>query len=411
MNNVLIKFKDGDLLRLYQKLFEQPQREAYALLLGTLEVLDEEAMIKVFQIRFPNPSDYLERTNYSLIIHKSFLQGCLSEMEQHNLNTLIEVHTHPFAKGKPNSSSIDRKHEAFLSQYLAQSAPPFRYGSLVIAPHNYRGHLYIFQDGFSHTIPLKIQTQTVQELHYVFPKRFINHEAYNHPLFDLQEVLNQRITFVTTSLLSPTFAYILQNNGFQHFSHIIIDQKQIQSFDFQSGKMPTKPVITKRENIKFLKHRIFLSDLLIVYSHDESLNRFLHQSSMHYFVPSIIGTVQATYAEKRVIGWEGFIMTGLIGDRVCYQCLSEAFKKETGYPRIKVQASHIKKGFLPNPYERPLLPVDLLMAHLCLEQAFALLKGHRPPRLLIYQNRMGTPYMVSQTDLINRDLNCNCCKV
>lgn len=104
-------------------------------------------------------------------------------------------------------------------------------------------------------------------------------------------------------------------------------------------------------------------------------------------------------------------MTGLIGDRVCYQCLSEAFKKETGYPRIKVQASHIKKGFLPNPYERPLLPVDLLMAHLCLEQAFALLKGHRPPRLLIYQNRMGTLYIISQTDLINRDLNCNCCKV
>lgn len=410
MKKAYVKFKQGDLKKLKTNLLQSPTLESYALLLGKTEAIGNMLMIKIYQIRFPKQHDYLLRTSYQVKVHRQFLQTCLSELDAMGWDTLIEVHTHPYAKEKPKFSTIDQNHEQILKDYLHRFDPPYQYGSLLFSPTNYNGRFYSKSTKTS-PISIEIKTQTIQEYNDVFPSLSLTQTITDsHHRF--KQYSHSYFTFVTTSLLEPQLLIFLQENGFNNYCVIQLNQDSITLNEWINGKKVTDSINISRDNVKHIRPWVAKSDSLIVYSNDEALNDELHQLAFLYYIPFIFATTYTTYRELQLSEWQGLVITGLMGEKVCYRCLNDAFRPRVAQPNrhSKVRNRHIRNNLLPNPYERPLLPVDLIMANLALEQFLMLLSNQVIQPLLIYKND-GVPRLFSQKDLSERNLHCPYCSI
>src|SRR5713101_3644989 len=104
----LIKFKHGDLAYLRERLLADTSREHFAVLLGKTQKIDGYTIINVIDLLLPARSDYHQQSVALLRIKKDFIHKALVELtNRYDVDTIIDVHTHPFTQVSVAFSATD----------------------------------------------------------------------------------------------------------------------------------------------------------------------------------------------------------------------------------------------------------------------------------------------------------------
>src|SRR5216684_5585936 len=160
----LIKFKHRDLAYLRARLLEDLSREHFAVLLGKTQKFDGYTIIKVIDLLFPGQSDYNQQSFAFLRIKKDFIHKALVELtHRYDVDTMIDVHTHPFSQGGVSFSATDDGDEKTFFQFLKEKFAGINYASIVLSQRQYSARVWTFSSGSIVARRALLKTQTSPE--------------------------------------------------------------------------------------------------------------------------------------------------------------------------------------------------------------------------------------------------------
>src|SRR5207248_168409 len=160
----LIKFKHGELARLRASILEDLSREHFAVLLGKTQKIDGYTIINVIDLLFPGRSDYAQQSVAFLRIRKDFIHKALVELTgRYDVDTIIDVHTHPFSQGGVAFSTTDDGDEQTFFQFLNQKFAGLHYGSIVFSQSKYSARVWTFSNSSLVVRKAMLITQTSPE--------------------------------------------------------------------------------------------------------------------------------------------------------------------------------------------------------------------------------------------------------
>ncbi|MBO4780684.1 MAG: hypothetical protein J5497_08615, partial [Selenomonadaceae bacterium] len=158
---VLIKFKNQDFARLRAKLLADSSHEYYACLLGKKQVVEDLCVITVADIYFADAEYYCGQSVTSLRVSGDFLRERLLELERRiDVDTMIDVHTHPFSQSNVWFSGTDDRDEINFVKYLHdEGADNIFYASIVLSQTDYKARYWqMDKSGRIYSTPAQIKT-------------------------------------------------------------------------------------------------------------------------------------------------------------------------------------------------------------------------------------------------------------
>src|SRR6266487_6244432 len=160
----LIKFKHGDLACLREKLLEDLSREHFAVLLGKTQKINGYTIINVVELLFPARSDYNHQSVALLRIKKDFIHKALVELtSRYDVDTIIDVHTHPFTQAGVSFSGTDDDDEKTFFRFLKKTFDSMHYASIVLSQRKYSARVWLFSSGSIVARKALLKTQTSPE--------------------------------------------------------------------------------------------------------------------------------------------------------------------------------------------------------------------------------------------------------
>src|SRR5207248_6067563 len=160
----LIKFKHGDLACLRARILEDLSREHFAVLLGKTQKIDGYTIIKVIDILFPRRSDYNQQNVAFLRIKKDFIHKALVELtSRYDVDTIIDVHTHPFSQASVSFSVTDNGDERTFFRFLNEKFEGINYASIVFSQRRYSARVWTFRSSSIVARKALLKTQTSRE--------------------------------------------------------------------------------------------------------------------------------------------------------------------------------------------------------------------------------------------------------
>src|SRR5579872_4422737 len=144
----IIKFKHGDLEYLRERLLEDLSKEHFAILLGKTRKIDGCTIITVVDVLFPQQADYNTQNVAFLRIKKDFVHKALTEVTgRYDVDTIIDVHTHPFSQGRVAFSTTDDGDEQGFFQFLNETFAGIHYASIVFSQSRYSARVWTLSSG------------------------------------------------------------------------------------------------------------------------------------------------------------------------------------------------------------------------------------------------------------------------
>src|SRR5215471_3555725 len=160
----LIKFKHGDLAYLRERLLTDLSREHFAVLLGKAHRIGSHTIINVIDVLFPAQSDYNQQSGAFLRIKKDFIHKALVELtNRYDVDTIIDVHTHPFTQGSVSFSATDDGDEKTFFRFLHDKFAGLHYASIVFSQRKYSARVWTFNSGSIVARRALLKTQTSRE--------------------------------------------------------------------------------------------------------------------------------------------------------------------------------------------------------------------------------------------------------
>src|SRR6266852_7064060 len=160
----LIKFKHGDLACLRARHLADVSREHFAVLLGKTQKIDGYTIINVIYLLFPARSDYHHQSVALLRIKKDFIHKALVEVtNRYDVDTIIDVHTHPFTQGSVSFSATDDGDERTFFRFLKDTFEGMHYASIVFSQHKYSARVWTLSSGAVVARKALLKTQTSPE--------------------------------------------------------------------------------------------------------------------------------------------------------------------------------------------------------------------------------------------------------
>src|SRR6266702_947038 len=160
----LIKFKHGDLAYLRASILEDLSREHFAVLLGKTQRIDGYTIINVIDLLFPGRSDYNQQNVAFLRIKKDFIHKALVELtNRYDVDTIIDVHTHPFSQGGVSFSATDDGDETTFFRFLKETFEGIHYASIVFSQSKYSARVWTLSRGSIVARKALLKTQTSPE--------------------------------------------------------------------------------------------------------------------------------------------------------------------------------------------------------------------------------------------------------
>src|SRR5207248_1414522 len=160
----LIKFKHGDLAYLRERLLEDLSREHFAVLLGKTQKINGYTIINVVDLLFPARSDYNHQSVALLRIKKDFIHKALVELtSRYDVDTIIDVHTHPFTQAGVSFSATDDEDEKTFFRFLKKTFEGMHYASIVLSQRKYSARVWLFTSGSIVAKKALLKTQTSPE--------------------------------------------------------------------------------------------------------------------------------------------------------------------------------------------------------------------------------------------------------
>src|SRR2546428_7366203 len=160
----LIKFKHGDLAYLRVRLLADLSREHFAVLLGKTHKIDGYTMINVIDLLFPGQADYNQQSVAFLRIKKDFIHRALVELtNRYDVDTIIDVHTHPFTQASVSFSATDDGDEQTFFRFLRKTFGGIHYASIVFSQSKYSARVWTASSGSIVARKALLKTQTSPE--------------------------------------------------------------------------------------------------------------------------------------------------------------------------------------------------------------------------------------------------------
>src|SRR5256712_9241309 len=160
----VIKFKHGDLACLRGRLLADLSREHFAVLLGKTQQIDGYTIINVIDLLFPARTDYNQQSVAFLRIRKDFIHKALVELtNRYDVDTIIDVHTHPFSQAAVSFSATDDGDERTFFRFLNDTFEGIHYASIVFSQRKYSARVWTFSSGSTVARRALLKTQTSRE--------------------------------------------------------------------------------------------------------------------------------------------------------------------------------------------------------------------------------------------------------
>ena len=449
-----IKFKLGEMARLRERLLADLSNEAFALILAKTERINNLEIIKVIDIIYPTPADYKSRNIAFLNVKDSFFIDALKELQsRYDVDTIIDVHTHPFAKDSVSFSHVDDSDEITFKKFLDENFDNINYASIVFSQHEYSARKWntlkskkvIYETAF-------IKTQLIEENIKSSDEEPSNSdsnldtEMFNRGILalgidNLRKITsNQKITIVGAGGTGSIIAESLIHMGFNYINLIDNDILEISNMnrivgayyqDAIDGKYkvdvisshllkinPHATVNTYNNDIydEAMEFVLAQSDWIIMATDNHSSRFHTQKIAFKYFVPFLSVGVNITVKNNQIIDESGEVIVIRMGDRVCLKCLERindikvAFERESEGAMISKQL--LKKGYVQGQdvKEPAVKTLNSILGQMTVDILVNQYTNRlRHQTISVYERNIAPVMYEDKDSLKNRNLSCIVC--
>ena len=355
-----IKFKHGDLGYLRSRLLQDLSREHFAVLLGKTRKINGHTIITVIDILFLEQSDYNQQSVAFLRIKKDFIHKALVELtNRYDVDTIIDVHTHPFTRESVSFSATDDGDEHTFFQFLHKTFAGMNYASIVFSQQRYSARVWTLSSGAivarkallkTQTSPENIASADFQEYtdtHYektalIEGDGFFNRSALVLGLEVMRTMMHdQVISIVGVGGLGSVVAEHLIHMGFHDINLIDPDVLEMSNLNRVVGAYyedaqqklfkvdvvkrhlthinPKATVLAYKRDVhdKEMESVLALSDWLIVATDNHASRLRVQELSVQYFVPLLSVGVNISVKDGKIEDMSGEVITARVGDYLC----------------------------------------------------------------------------------------------
>ena len=455
---VQIKFKNQDFGKLRGRLLADSSREYYACLLGRRQVVDNLCIITVADIYFVDAEYYRGQSVASLRVSGEFLRERLLEIERRiDVDTMIDVHTHPFSQSNVWFSGTDDRDEINFVKYLHDEGANIFYASIVLSQTDYKARYWqMDRSGRIYQTPAQIKTQKIGESIPSSDERFrrkavsdksevddmFNRSVLALGLDNMRKITGEQIiSVVGVGGIGSIIAEHLIHMGFRNINLIDFDTLEISNLNrivaatYDDAIKKRIKVEAIRDNLlkinpkakikafnnkiedKKIERVIAASDWIMVAT-DNHASRFqIQQLAFKYYVPFITAGVNITVEDGQIVDMSGEVILIRIGDRVCLTCLKRLKFNEIAKqisPDKNVREGLVRKGYVQGlEVKEP--AVKTLNTHLATLAVDTLVNQYterqRDVVIRVFEDNFA-PVIYEDADSVReRNLSCNICDV
>jgi molybdopterin-synthase adenylyltransferase len=456
----LIKFKYGDLGCLRAKLLADLSREHFAVLLGKTRRINGYTIINVIDLLFPQRSDYKHQSVASLHIKKDFIHKALVELtSRYDVDTIIDVHTHPFTPASVSFSATDDRDEQTFFRFLNEKFEGINYASIVFSQRRYSARVWTLSNSAVVARRALLKTQTSpenimssdfdeyadepsQKTALTETEGFFNRSALVLGLDVMRTIMHdQAISLVGVGGLGSIVAEHLIHMGFHEIHLIDPDVLEMSNLNRVVGAYyadaqqklakvevvkrhltsinPKATVLAYQKDVhdKEIESVLALSDWMIVATDNHASRLRVQELSVQYFVPLLSVGVNITVKESKIEDMSGEVITARVGDSLCLQCLKRINPIQVAserHPNEGIREELVKRGYVTGkdvkePAVKTLNASLATMAVEVLVNQYTNVRKHRP--ILVYENNGSLSIYEDRESVQFRNKNCFLCHI
>lgn len=427
-------------------------KEYYAILYGKMHlVTDNICIITVKDIVYYN-NEYDNQTIVSISIDSKFRAYCLNEIDKRlDVDTIIDVHTHPFSDGMPFFSNVDTNDEKNMKLYLISKGNEIHYASIVFSRDMYNARLWEFDGKKVFYENAFIKTQKVSEN---IPNTFLSGtlsnessqmEMFNRSILALgvetikSMMSNQVVTIVGVGGVGSIIAENLIHMGFQKINLIDFDTVDISNLNrlvgatYDDAKNSRKKVeiiarhlrsINPYATVKTYCQSVFdkniesviaLSDWIYLTTDNYSSCVHVQDLAFEYYVPFISAATNIMVENGKITDIRGEVILVRIGDHICLNCLGKIDKKELIYethPNPKIREAMVQKGYVRghNVKDPAVKTLNSMVATIATDVLINQYTERQKDQFVIEFENNDFPIIYEDIDCIKkRNLKCHIC--
>lgn len=456
---VQIKFKNQDFGKLRGKLLADSSREYYACLLGKKQVIENLCVITVVDIYFADAEYYRGQSIASLRVSGDFLRERLLEIERRiDVDTMIDVHTHPFSQSNVYFSGTDDRDEINFVKYLHdEGAENIFYASIVLSQTDYKARYWqMDKGGRIYPTPALIKTQKIGEMIPSSDEKFrrkavtdknevddmFNRSVLALGLDNMRKITSEQIiSVVGVGGIGSIIAEHLIHMGFHHINLIDFDTLEISNLnrivaatydDAVKRRIKVEAIrdnllkINPKANIKAFNNKIedkkierviAASDWIMVAT-DNHASRFqIQQLAFRYYVPFITAGVNITVEDEKIVDMSGEVILIRIGDKVCLTCLKRLKFNEIAKqisPDKNVREGLVRKGYVQglDVKEPAVKTLNTYLATLAVDTLInQYTERQRDVVIRVFEDNFAPVIYEDIYSVRERNLSCNICGV
>lgn len=456
MTNI-IRFPQGMFASLRGRLLEDLERETFALLLAQREIIDNVCILKVREIRHLNEEDYESRGMAHLRPKREFIHECLADMQNRvDIDTIIDVHTHPFCMDSVAFSGVDDRDEKNFTNWLNEHFDDIHYASLVLSRSDYMARRWLMKKGHPQQEPASVKTQTLSENWPDVRKGKMGTtrlEALTDPDkgflarstlalgVDVIRQITQGQSIVVIGLggLGSVIAENLIHTGFQTLH--LIDPDQVESTnlnrivgayktDAEAGNYKVHAVKRHLQNINpdslvtthatgvenAATHALMATADWIIVATDNHASRAMAQRlSLRYGVPLLNTGVNISVDSGTMTDMSGEVILVRYGDGFCLNCLGRINSTRVAAEENRksiVGEELVKRGYVTGETVREpaVKTLNSIIGSLAVEQLlnqYTRRQEHQP--VWVYENNAGPAIYPDTGSLRERRTDCFSC--
>lgn len=456
----LIKFQHGDLDYLRARLLNDLSREHFAILLGKTQKINGSTIITVIDMLFLEQSDYTQQSVAFLRIKKDFVHRALVElMNRYDVDTMIDVHTHPFSQTSVSFSATDDGDEHTFFRFLQETFADMHYASIVFSQRRYSARAWTLTNGaiVAKRVLLKTQTRRehilssdIQEYSdgWSGKRAMMDDNGFFHRStlalgLDVMRAImhDQVISLAGVGGLGSIIAEHLIHMGFHEIHLIDPDTLEVSNLNRVVGayyedaqQRRAKVDVVKRHLTSINPHAtvlayqndihdqevesvLALSDWLIVATDNHASRLRAQELSIQYFVPLLSVGVNISVKDGIVEDMSGEVITARVGDYLCLHCLNRINPIKVAserHPDSTTREALVQRGYVTGMHvkEPAVKTLNTMLATMAVEvllNQYTNGKKHIP--LLVYENNGHMSIYEDRESVQRRNKHCFLCHV
>jgi molybdopterin-synthase adenylyltransferase len=454
----LIKFQYGDLAYVRARLLADLSKEHFAVLLGKTQKINGYTIINVIDLLFLEQADYNQQSVAFLRIKKDFIHKALVELtSRYDVDTIIDVHTHPFTETRVSFSATDDRDERTFFLFLNETFDNINYASIVFSQRQYAARVWTLsgRSPVARRALLKTQTSPENIVSADFPEdrnepyeknALTEREGFFHRstlalgLDVMRNLMHaQAISIVGVGGLGSAVAEHLIHMGFHELHLIDPDVLEMSNLNRVVGAYyedaqqkrskvevvkrhltninPKATVLAYKKDVhdKELESVLALSDWMIVATDNHASRLRVQKLSIQYFVPLLSVGVNITVKDGKMEDMSGEVITARVGDCLCLHCLKRINPIQVAgerHPDEAIREALVKRGYvtgkdIKEPAVKTLNTFVATMAVEVLVNQYTDVRRHVP--ILVYENNGSMNMYEDRESVQQRNKRCFLC--